>query len=95
MANTIKASGRTTPRSARSRTSLKQKPNEDYDPYANRELAEPVSPVMTLANLIKGVFGTGILMMPFGFEKAGWMVGIGGTCFIMGLATYCIHLMVR
>lgn len=48
MANTTKGSGRTTPRSARSRTSLKQKPNEDYDPYANRELAEPVRFVLSI-----------------------------------------------
>lgn len=49
----------------------------------------------TLAHLLKGSLGTGILAMPRAFHHAGIAVGIIATLAVGTMCTYCLHVLVR
>lgn len=49
----------------------------------------------TLAHLLKGSLGSGILAMPLAFANAGLWFGLGAM-FVIGLiCTYCVHILVK
>lgn len=49
----------------------------------------------TLAHLLKGSLGSGILAMPMGFLNAGLWFGLVATFVIGFICTYCVHLIVK
>lgn len=69
--------------------------DEEYDPFANRNVAHPTTDLETLAHLLKGSLGTGILSVPLAFAHAGLFMGILCTCLVGFLCTYCIHILIK
>ncbi|KAJ8670665.1 hypothetical protein QAD02_001924 [Eretmocerus hayati] len=68
---------------------------EDYDPYAHREVQHPTTFTETLFHLMKGSLGTGILAMPNAFANSGYAVGFVATIIIGLLCTYCIRVLIQ
>ncbi|KAL4717618.1 hypothetical protein ACJJTC_000767 [Scirpophaga incertulas] len=72
----------------------KNVPEEEYEPYDNRDVQHPTTNTETLLHLLKGSLGTGILAMPHAFHNSGYVVGVVGTIVIGVLCTYCIHILI-
>lgn len=49
----------------------------------------------TLAHLLKGSLGSGILAMPLAFANAGLWVGLAAMCIVGLICTYCVHILVK
>jgi len=49
----------------------------------------------TLAHLLKGCLGTGILAMHQAFYNSGWLSGVLNMALIGFICTYCFHILVR
>jgi solute carrier family 36 (proton-coupled amino acid transporter) len=49
----------------------------------------------TLAHLLKGCLGTGILAMHGAFLNSGWLVGLIFMAIIGFICTYCFHVLIR
>lgn len=49
----------------------------------------------TLAHLLKGCLGTGILAMHEAFRNAGWLNGLISMAFIGFICTYCFRILVN
>lgn len=49
----------------------------------------------TLAHLLKGCLGTGILAMHKAFYNSGWLSGLINMALIGFICTYCFHILVR
>lgn len=49
----------------------------------------------TLAHLLKGSLGSGILAMPLAFANAGLWFGLVAMFFIGIICTYCVHILVK
>lgn len=49
----------------------------------------------TLAHLLKGSLGSGILAMPLAFSNAGLWVGLAAMCIVGLICTYCVHILVK
>lgn len=72
-----------------------QQQEEDYDPYKHRVVAHPTSNSETLAHLLKGCLGTGILAMHEAFKNAGWLNGLISMAIIGFVCTYCFQILVK
>lgn len=72
-----------------------QQQEEDYDPYKHRVVAHPTSNSETLAHLLKGCLGTGILAMHEAFRNAGWLNGLISMALIGFVCTYCFQILVK
>ncbi|XP_049777590.1 proton-coupled amino acid transporter-like protein CG1139 [Schistocerca cancellata] len=72
----------------------KEKQDEEYDPFAHRQVERPVSDVGALMHLLKCSLGTGILAMPMAFRSAGLAVGLVGTALVGYICTHCVHILV-
>jgi len=68
---------------------------EDYDPFAHRDQEKGGSTGGSLAHLLKGSLGTGILAMPMAFSNAGLVFGMVGTLIVGFLCTHCVHILVK
>uniref|UniRef100_A0A8D8UX78 Proton-coupled amino acid transporter 4 n=1 Tax=Cacopsylla melanoneura TaxID=428564 RepID=A0A8D8UX78_9HEMI len=68
--------------------------DDDYEPYANRNVKHPTSYGDTLFHIMKASLGTGILALPSAFRNAGYVTGVVGTLVIGFFCTYCVHLLV-
>ncbi|KAI5729516.1 hypothetical protein M8J76_003400 [Diaphorina citri] len=73
----------------------KTPPDDQYDPYANRNVKHPTSYGDSLFHMLKASLGTGILALPNAFKNVGYVTGVVGTLVIGLFCTYCIHLLVR
>lgn len=49
----------------------------------------------TLAHLLKGSLGSGILAMPLAFAHAGLWFGLGAMVVVGFICTYCVHILVK
>lgn len=49
----------------------------------------------TLAHLLKGSLGSGILAMPLAFANAGLWFGLGAMVVVGYICTYCVHILVK
>lgn len=49
----------------------------------------------TLAHLLKGCLGTGILAMHQAFHNSGWLSGVINMAIIGFICTYCFHILVK
>lgn len=49
----------------------------------------------TLAHLLKGSLGSGILAMPLAFAHAGLWFGLGAMLIVGFICTYCVHILVK
>jgi solute carrier family 36 (proton-coupled amino acid transporter) len=49
----------------------------------------------TLAHLLKGCLGTGILAMHEAFNNSGWLNGLIFMAIIGFICTYCFHILIR
>lgn len=49
----------------------------------------------TLAHLLKGCLGTGILAMHEAFHNSGWLSGLINMALIGFICTYCFHILVK
>lgn len=67
----------------------------DFDPFVNRNLPHPTTDFETLAHLLKGSLGSGILAMPLAFSNAGLMFGLVATILVGTICTYCVHVLVK
>ncbi|XP_070501979.1 proton-coupled amino acid transporter 1 isoform X1 [Chironomus tepperi] len=70
-------------------------PDDDYEPYKNRNLEHPTSNLETMILLIKGNIGTGILAMPDAFRNSGLYIGLVSTLFLGFVCTHCMHILVK
>eukprot|EP00052_Salpingoeca_macrocollata_P021965 m.189409 g.189409 ORF g.189409 m.189409 type:complete len:455 (+) comp21672_c0_seq4:984-2348(+) len=48
----------------------------------------------TLVNFLKGCVASGVLALPFAFQNAGYVLGTIGMVLIIGIATYCLSLLI-
>ncbi|XP_008484835.1 proton-coupled amino acid transporter-like protein CG1139, partial [Diaphorina citri] len=71
----------------------KTPPDDQYDPYANRNVKHPTSYGDSLFHMLKASLGTGILALPNAFKNVGYVTGVVGTLVIGLFCTYCIHLL--
>ncbi|KAG5677734.1 hypothetical protein PVAND_007465 [Polypedilum vanderplanki] len=71
------------------------KKEEDYDPHKHRNVAHPTSNFDTLAHLLKGCLGTGILAMHEAFRNAGWLNGLISMALIGFVCTYCFQILIK
>lgn len=67
----------------------------EYNPEEHRKLKHPTSDWDTLAHLLKGSLGSGILSMPLAFSHAGLTTGLVSTILIGIICTYCVHILVK
>ncbi|CRK95552.1 CLUMA_CG009017, isoform A [Clunio marinus] len=70
-------------------------PDDDYDPHLYRKVPHPTSNFESLAHLLKGCLGTGILAMHEAFHNSGWLSGVVNMAIIGFICTYCFHILVR
>lgn len=49
----------------------------------------------TLAHLLKGSLGSGILAMPLAFAHGGLWFGLGAMIIVGFICTYCVHILVK
>ncbi|XP_049860588.1 proton-coupled amino acid transporter-like protein CG1139 [Schistocerca gregaria] len=73
----------------------KEKRDEEYDPFAHRQVERPVSDMGALMHLLKCSLGSGILAMPMAFRSAGLAVGLVGTALVGYICTHCVHILVE
>ncbi|CAO1305140.1 unnamed protein product [Diamesa hyperborea] len=69
--------------------------DDNYDPHLHRSVPHPTSNSETLAHLLKGCLGTGILAMHQAFHNSGWLSGIINMAIIGIICTYCFHILVK
>lgn len=69
--------------------------DDDYDPYKHRNVPHPTSNSETLAHLLKGCLGTGILAMHEAFKNAGWLNGLISMALIGFVCTYCFQILIK
>ncbi|KAJ6647742.1 Proton-coupled amino acid transporter-like protein pathetic, partial [Pseudolycoriella hygida] len=69
--------------------------NPDYNPFEHRRLEHPTTNAETLAHLLKGSLGSGILAMPLAFAHAGLWFGLGAMIFVGFICTYCVHILIK
>ncbi|XP_075213602.1 proton-coupled amino acid transporter-like protein acs [Lycorma delicatula] len=65
-----------------------------YEPSEHRRIRYPTNYIETLFHLLKASIGTGILTMPNGFAKAGYVVGFISTLLLGAICIYCIRRLV-
>nr|XP_022916346.1 proton-coupled amino acid transporter-like protein CG1139 [Onthophagus taurus] len=66
----------------------------DYNPYKNRHLPNPTNDVESLAHILKGILGTGMVALPEGFCYAGGAMAIIYS-FLNGiLCTMGMHILI-
>ncbi|CAK1554082.1 unnamed protein product [Leptosia nina] len=67
----------------------------EYDPFADRQLENPTSPMDTLTHLLKASLGTGILAMPKAFKASGLIAGIFFTIIVAVICTHCAYVLIK
>ncbi|XP_053690107.1 proton-coupled amino acid transporter-like protein CG1139 [Sabethes cyaneus] len=75
-------------------TKLKEREDEEYDPFVARRIAKPNSTTGTLIHLIKGSLGTGIMAMPMAFKNGGLFFSLIGSVAICFVYYHCVELLV-
>ncbi|KAK9701361.1 Transmembrane amino acid transporter protein [Popillia japonica] len=71
------------------------KEEDDYDPYAERNVPNGTNDLESMMHIIKGILGTGILAMPEAFKNSGMILGFVGSIGNGLLCTYAIHVFVN
>ncbi|CAG4987900.1 unnamed protein product [Parnassius apollo] len=66
-----------------------------YNPFEHREVKHPNSILGSIAHLIKGCLGSGILAMPAAFKNSGLITGVIGTLIAGFICTHTVHIFVR
>ncbi|GJQ88065.1 hypothetical protein Trydic_g12986 [Trypoxylus dichotomus] len=70
-------------------------PTVQNDSYRYRIVEKPLTNLQAFMYIIKGTFGTGILVLPLAFMEAGLVAGLIGTILIGFFSTYCLHILLE
>ncbi|KAL7307075.1 hypothetical protein TKK_0000813 [Trichogramma kaykai] len=68
---------------------------KSFDPFTERQVANPTTDCDTLTHLLKASLGTGILAMPYAFKSSGLIVGIFATILVAFVCTHCAYILVK
>uniref|UniRef100_A0A1I8P6F9 Amino acid transporter transmembrane domain-containing protein n=1 Tax=Stomoxys calcitrans TaxID=35570 RepID=A0A1I8P6F9_STOCA len=66
----------------------------DYDPYRNRE-TKNLGYCGAFMNMVKCLFGTGILASPLAFRNVGWLMGFLASAAVVAIMTISVHILIR
>ncbi|XP_041986662.1 proton-coupled amino acid transporter-like protein pathetic [Aricia agestis] len=68
---------------------------EDFDPFADRNVKNPTSNTDTLIHLLKASLGTGILSMPKAFQASGLFAGVFFCVLVAVICTHCAYILIK
>ncbi|KAJ2954402.1 hypothetical protein O0L34_g2666 [Tuta absoluta] len=72
-----------------------QSEEDSFDIAAHRKVSKPCGVTASVANIVKGALGAGILSGHVGYMKAGCWIALFASVFIGLYLTYCLHLLVK